>query len=221
MAKYIYNPTLWKDQLVMVDQNNNVIYEKDTDGNIVFWTDQYGNIIIDPVSGKPIPKPRLIQAGTKHKASLENNQEEGILIAHERLDGHDNDILRIKIQLELDGKVPGNSGTFADTFEGEPTKLDRQKAKAVLKEPVSAGTTTLNVDSTTGLKAFTEVTIYDGTNHENVLITDVTSSTLEVIALQNDYVKGAVIARSISLIKNGLMTNNVWGTFSIEPIEVV
>ncbi|WP_153732521.1 hypothetical protein [Sporosarcina obsidiansis] len=216
---YVYVPFKWLNQIIEQDELGNTIYEKDQNGNIVFWKDDLGNTIIDPITKQPIPKPKLLQVGTKHSAERENHQEQGIAKSHERLDQHDNDILRLKIQQELDGKAPGNSGTFADTFDSEPNKLVRQTACAVLTAPRSAGTTVLNVDNTDGFRPFTEVTIYDATNHEDVLITDVTESTITVQPLQHDYVKGAVIARSNAAIADGRIGAGSWGTYSM--IEVV
>lgn len=218
---YVYVPFLWLNQIVEKDEFGNTVYERDDAGNIVYWEDKLGNRIIDPVTGKPIPKPKLLEKGTKHSAGRENHQEQGIAKSHERLDNHDDKIMRIQIQMELDGRAPGNSGTFADAFNGEPNKLIRQTAFAVLTAPRAVGTTVLNVDTTDGFKAFTEVTLYDGTNSEDVLITDVTASTITVQPLVNDYVKGARIARSNARIADGQMTRGDWGTYAIEIMEVV
>ncbi|MFD1206625.1 hypothetical protein ACFQ38_16130 [Sporosarcina contaminans] len=218
---YVYVPFHWLDDILELDEFNQPIPERDEQGNIVYETGPYGNIILHPITKEPIPKYKRLQVGTRHSAERENHQEQGIAKAHERLDSHDNELLRIKIQLELEGKAPGNSGTFADTFDGEPTKLVRQTARAVLTAPRSAGTTVLNVDKTDGFKPFTEVTIYDDTNSEDVLITDVTASTITVQPLVNDYVKGAVIARSNAAIKDGRMGRGSWGTYSISEVEVI
>lgn len=195
--KYVFVPRFWIDHIIEIDENQNPV--------------------IDPVTGKP----KVLQEGTRHMAVFENNQEEGISKSHQRLDGHDNDIMRMKVQMELDGRAPGNSGTFADTFDGEPNKLIRQTAFAVLTAPRSAGTTVLNIDTSGGLVAFTEVTIYDGTNSEDVLITDVTASTITVQPLVNDYVKGARIARSNAMIAGGQMVPGNWGTYSVSVGEVI
>ena len=218
---YVYNAFSWKDQIVEVDEFGQVVYETDEQGNLVYWKDNLGNFVLDPVTKQPIPKPRLLQEGTRHTAARENNQEQGIAKSHERLDGHDNEIMRMRIQLELDGRAPGNSGTFADTFDGEPNKLIRQTAVAVLTAPRATGTTVLNVDTTDGFKPFTEVTVYDGTNTEDVLITDVTASTITVQPLVNDYVKGARIGRSNAKIADGQMTRGDWGTYGVTLMEVV
>ena len=216
---YVYVPFLWLNQIIEKDEFGKTVYEKDDQGNIVFWKDDLGNLIIDPITNQPIPKPKLLQVGTKHSASRENHQEQGIAKSHERLDKHDNDILRLQINQELDGKAPGNSGTFVDAFDGEPNKLVRQTAKAVLTAPRAIGMTVLNVDNTDGFKPFTQATIYDGTNSEDTLITEVTASTITVQPLVNAYVKGSVIARSNVAIVDGRMSVGSWGTYSV--MEVV
>lgn len=169
--------------------------------------------IVDVTDGE------VIQEGTRFTAQRANNIEDGVYGAYEYLLRHDKDIQRLRVQMELDGRAPGNSGTFADTFDGEPNKLVRQTARAVLTAPRSASTTVLNVDNTAGFKPFTECTIYDGTNTEDVLITDVTASTITVQPLVNDYVKGAVIARSNAEIADGQMGRGSWGTYSL--VEVI
>ncbi|QNK89451.1 hypothetical protein H7992_07235 [Sporosarcina sp. resist] len=194
---YVFVPRVWIDHIIEIDE--------------------YGNPVIDPATGKP----KVLQEGTRHMAAFENHQEQGILKSHERLDNHADKIMRIQVQMELDGRAPGNSGTFADAFDGEPNKLVRQTAVAVLTAPRAAGTTELNVDTTDGFKAFTEVTVYDGNNSEDVLITDVTASTITVQPLVNDYVKGARIARSNVRIADGQMTRGDWGTYSVAVAEVV
>lgn len=216
---YVYVPRLWLDQIIELDQNDNVIYEKDDQGNVVYWKDAHGNYVLDPVTMKPIPKPKLLQEGTMHMATYENHQEQGIAKSHERLDGHDKDILRIKVQMELDGRAPGNSGAFIDTFEGEPNKLVRQSAVADITTAVTAGATVLSVDNMTDFAEFTQVTVYDGTNSEDVLITAIGADTITVQALVNDYVKGARIARSNAKI-DGQLSNGDWGTYTVSA-EVV
>ncbi|WP_060210494.1 hypothetical protein [Sporosarcina koreensis] len=168
-----------------------------------------------------ITNSEIIQEGTRFTAERANNIEEGVYGAYAFLLQHDRELNRLRVQMELDGRAPGNSGTFADTFDGEPNKLVRQTAKAVLTAPRSSGTTVLNVDKTDGFKAFTECTIYDGTNTEDVLITDVTASTITVQPLVNDYVKGAVISRSNAEIKDGRMGRGSWGTYDVSLVEAV
>lgn len=216
---YVYVPRLWLDQIIELDENNNTVYERDKEGNLVYWKDRHGNYVLDPITMKPIPKPKFLQEGTKHKAEYENHQEQGIAMAHERLDRHDKRISRIETQLEIDGRVdPDNKGTFFDNFVDAPNKLIRQTASAVITTPVAAGTTVLPVDNVSGFVAFTQVTVYDGTNSEDVLITAIGTNTITVQALAKSYVKGAVIARSTARIVDGQMVNGSWGTYSVEVV---
>ena len=121
--------------------------------------------------------------------------------------------MRMKVQMELDGRAPGNSGSNADKFVGETNKSVRQLATADITPAVESGITVLPVDKVTSFAAFTQVTIYDGTNSEDVLITAVRVDTITVQALTHDYVKGARIAQSNAKI-DGQMMNGNWGTYS-------
>lgn len=215
---YVYVPTRWVNEIIECDEFGNVIYEKDEQSRIVYRRDSLGNLILDPVTNQPIPKPKLLQEGTRHSAGRDNNQEEGIAKSHERLDKHDNDILRLQVQQDLDGKAPGNAGSFSDMFDGDPSKIKRETAKAVLTESRAAGTTVLNVDSAAGFKQFTEVTIYDGMNMEDTLVTAVTDSTITVQPLLNAYVKGAFVGRSTGDIVGGTMVSGDWGTYSVKEV---
>ena len=221
VESYVYVPLFWMDDIIELDESNQPIPERDNNGDIVYETGQFGNLILHPITKEPIPKYKRLQRGTRHKADYENNQEEGIAMAHTRLDDTDDWRLKKDIRDEINDKSPGNTGSFADWFNGEPTRITRETVSAVLTAPRAAGTTVLNVDTTDGFKPFTEVTVYDGTNSEDVLITDVTASTITVQPLVNDYVKGARIGRSNAKIADGQMTNGDWGTYSVTMMEVV
>lgn len=220
---YVYVPFKWLDQIIELNEFGEVVYEYDDSGKPIYLTDHFGNYILDPITNKPLQKPRYLQIGTKHSAFRENYQEEGIAKSHERLNGHEDEIMRMKIQLELNDKSPGNSGVFADTFDGEPesNKIIRLTATTDIIQAVSAGTTELPVDSVAGFIPFTEVTVYDGENSEDVLITAIGDGVITVQALVYDYVKGARVARSTASIKDGQMVNGDWGTYSVSVMEVV
>ncbi|MEK5070493.1 hypothetical protein [Sporosarcina sp. FSL K6-1508] len=221
MAEYVYVPTKWLNDIIECDEFGRPIPERDEQGNIVYETDLNGIIVLHPITKDPIPKYRRLQHGTGHSAARDNNQEQGIAIAHQRLDDTDNWRLKKDIRDEIADKSPGNAGSFADSFDDDPTRIKRETAVAVLTASRAAGTTVLNVDTTDGFKPFTEVTVYDGTNSEDVLITDVTASTITVQPLVNDYVKGARIARSNARISDGQMVNGDWGTYSVSLAEVI
>ena len=218
---YVYVPFKWLDEIIEMDENGNIVYERDDEGNVVYLKDHLGRYILDPFTNKPLPKPKYSQEGTTHSAARENHQEQGIDMAHKRLESHENRMLRLEINAEIDGKAPGNSGTFADTFDGDPVKLQRIVASSTITAAVSVGATSLPVDSVTGFLPFTQVTVFDGTNSEDVMITAVGTNSLTVEALKKAYVKGAKVARSTTQIKDGMVGSASWGTYSISQVEVV
>lgn len=129
----------------------------------------------------------------------------------------------MRVQLELDGRVPGNSGTFADVLDGSSNKITLDKALTDIIEAVETGTTTLKVASVEGFTVFTQVTIFDDVGTEDVVITAIGTDTITVQALKNSYKKGAKMARSNVLIDtvNAEMGVGDWQTFSVELVEVV
>lgn len=129
--------------------------------------------------------------------------------------------MRLKVGAEIDGRAPGNSGSFYDAFSEEPTRMLRQTASADITQAVAIGATVLQVDNVLDFKTLTEVTIYDGTNAENTLITAIGTNTITVRALTKSYVKGSKIARSNSLITDGQMKIGSWGNYSVAVVEVV
>lgn len=179
------------------------------------WYDE----IADPVTGE------VIEEGTRFTASRANKIEDGIYNAYEWLIEQQNEIRRLQVQLEIEGRAPGNSGSFFDTLNGTTNRLTKQTASADITQAVSAGATVLNVDDATGFVAFTEVTVYDGTNSEDTLVTkvDTVNQTITVQALTNAYVKGAKIARSNA--KNDTtektLTFGEWSTYSVSVEEVI
>jgi len=125
--------------------------------------------------------------------------------------------------LELDGRVPGNSGTFADVLDGSSNKISLDKALTDIIEAVEIGTTTLKVASVDGFKPFTQVTIFDDVAKEDVVITVVGTDTITVQEIKNAYKKGAKVARSNVWIDtvNAEMGVGDWQTFSVDLVEVV
>lgn len=131
---------------------------------------------------------------------------------------------RIMLQLEVDGRAPGNNGSFLDTLEGTPTRMTFLNASADLTQAATAGTTTLPIDMVTGtFTVNTLVTIEDDVNREEVFITEVNDTTITVTALANDYKKGARISRSSVVLdtENQKMGIGEWGTYSVSVEEVV
>lgn len=196
------------------------ILKIDVDGKFIPKRDANGNVIINEITGRP----ELVaeQEGTRLNSRNMNHMDWWIYKAHERLNKHENRITRIEVQLEIDGRVdPDNRGTFIDDFDGAPNKMIRQEAMADITSAVTAGTTVLPVDNTTGFTPFVQVTVYDGTNTEDTLITAIGDGTITVQALAHDYVKGARIARSNAKIADGQMARGDWGTYTVSVMEVV
>ncbi|MCM0627428.1 hypothetical protein M5J14_23390, partial [Lysinibacillus sp. OL1_EC] len=119
---------------------------------------QWHDDVTDRVTGE------IIDDGTPFMSEFANNFEWGIYNAYRVLIEHARQMQRIQVQLELDGRVPGNSGTFADTLDGSSNKIKLDSALTDIIEAVIAGTTTLKVASVDGFTPFTQVTIFDDTN---------------------------------------------------------
>jgi len=206
-----YELVKWKDR----------IWKRGTGGKLIPKTDENGEIIYNPLTGQP--EYEYIENGTRVNAKRLNHMDEGIYSAHDHIVELQATIRRMQIQMELDGRVPGNSGTFADTLDGSSNKLILDKALTDVIEHVDKGTTTLKVASVDGFTPFTQVTIFDDVTKEDVMITEVGTNTIKVQALKNSYKKGAKVARSNALIDtvNAEMGVSDWQTYNVELVEVV
>ncbi|UUV27046.1 MULTISPECIES: hypothetical protein [Lysinibacillus] len=178
---------------------------------------QWHDDVTDPVTSE------VIEDGTPFMSEYANNFEWGIYNAYRFLIEMYRQMERMRVQLELDGRVPGNSGTFADVLDGSSNKISLDKALTDIIEAVAIGTTTLKVASVEGFTAFTQVTIFDDVTKEDVLVTAIGTSTITVRALKNAYKKGAKVARSNVEIDtvNAEMGVGDWRTFNVELVEVV
>lgn len=171
----------------------------------------------DPVTGE------VIEDGTLFMSEFANNFEWGIFNAYRFMIEMYRQLERMRIQMELDGRVPGNSGTFADTLDGSMNKIKLDTAMTDIIEAVIIGTTTLKVASVDGFTPFTQVTIFDDVASEDVVITAIGTDTITVSALTNAYKKGAKVARSNVQIDtvNAEMGIGDWQTYNVELVEVV
>lgn len=178
---------------------------------------QWHDDVTDPVTGE------VIEDGTPYMSEYANNFEWGIWNAYQFLSNMYRQLERMRVQMELDGRVPGNSGTFADTLDGNTNKIILDKTLTDIIQPVDAGTTVLPVASVTGFAAFTQVTIYDDVSSEDVFITAIGADTITVQALANSYKKGAKVARSNVAIDtvNAEMGIGDWQIYNVELVEVV
>lgn len=206
-----YELILWKDR----------IWKIGPDGKLIPQRDENGEIIYNPLTGQP--EYEYLETGTRVNAKRLNHMDEGIFAAHDYIVELKATIRRLQIQLELDGRVPGNSGTFADTLDGSSNKIKLDTALTDIIEAVAIGTTTLKVASADGFTPFTQVTIFDDVTNEDVIITAVDTSTITVQALKNSYTKGAKVARSNIEIDtvNAEMGVGNWETYNVQVVEVV
>jgi len=146
--------------------------------------------IIDVTDGS------VVQEGTRFNQRRANNFEDGIETNRNLIIEQARKIQRMQVQLELDGRAPGNNGSFSDTLDGTTNKITREVATTKTKQAVSVGDTVLAVEDSTAFTALTQVTIFDATTREDVTITAVGDGTITVQALANGYSKGATITRS-------------------------
>jgi len=201
----------WKDR----------IWKIGPDGKLIPKKDDVGEDMLNPLTGLPFYE--TIEEGTRVAARRLNHMDLGIYMAHEFLVELASLVRRMQIQLELDGRVPGNSGTFSDTLDGSTNKITLDKTLTDIVESVPIGTTILKVASVEGFTPFTQVTIFDDLYSENVIITSVGTNTITVQALQHNYKKGAKVARSNVVIDtlNAEMGIGDWQTYHVELVEVV
>lgn len=201
----------WKDR----------IWKLGPDGKFIPKRDKNGQIIYNPLTG--FPEYETVEEGTRVGEKRLNHMDIGIYQAHEFIVELSSMVRRLQVQMELDGRVPGNSGTFADTLDGNTNKIKLDTTLTDIIQPVEAGTTVLLVASVTGFTAFTQVTIYDDVSSEDVMITAVGADTITVQALANSYKKGAKVARSNVAIDtvNAEMGVGDWQTYNVNVVEVV
>ncbi|MEY9979677.1 hypothetical protein [Lysinibacillus sp. RC79] len=178
---------------------------------------QWHDDVTDPVTAE------IIDDGTPFMSEFANNFEWGIYNAFRFLIEIHRQQERMRVQLELDGRVPGNSGTFADVLDGSSNKITLDRALTDIIEAVIKGETTLKVASVDGFTPFTQVTIFDDVAHEDVVITEVGKDFIKVQALKNAYKKAAKVARSNVQIDtvNAEMGIGDWQTYKVELVEVV
>lgn len=179
------------------------------------WYDR----IIDIESGT------VLQEGTRFNQKRANNIEEGVYGAYNCIIDVETLVKRMQAQLEIDGRVPGNLGSYYDTFDGTATRMSLDTTKTDVTASIVAGVTTIPVASTTGFDVMTYATIYDNDSYEDVLITEVNEAakTITVQALTSDYVKGAKVARSTAGIDTDSQNMAVapFITHNVQLVEVV
>lgn len=203
----------WKDRIWKVGQDGKLIPKRDVNNQI----------ITNPITGQP--EYETIEDGTRVAAKRLNHMDNGIYMAHEIILNLTSVVRRMQIQMELDGRVPGNSGTFADMLDGSTNKISLDTTLTDITTSVITGETVLPVSNVTGFVPFSQVTVFDDVQNENVLITaiDATAKTIAVQALQHNYKKGAKVARSNVAIhtERAEMSVGHWQTYNVQLVEVV
>ncbi len=184
------------------------------------WEDR----IVDPTI--PVGQPgHLLQEGTRFNAKRANNIEQGIWLSFEQHRQMYSIVRRIQVQMELEGRYPGNSGTFADTLDGALNKLVLLDTSTDVIEAAEIGSTTLKLASITGFETFKQYTIFDGTNVEDVIVQsiDTSTKTVTVTALVNGYVKGSKLVRSSAVLDeiNNRLEVGSWNLYDLSVSEVV
>ena len=180
------------------------------------WYDR----IVDVTTGQ------VLQEGTRFNQKRANNIEEGIYGAYEYIIDLESTVKRLQAQQEIDGRVPGNNGSFYDTFDGTSTRLTLLTTSTDVVSPITAGSSVkISVASTEGFTAMTYATIYDADSYEQVLITavDASAKTITVQALTSDYAKCAKITRSTAGIdtEHQNMVVAPFVTYKVDLVEVV
>lgn len=176
------------------------------------WQDH----LVDPISGD------IIQQGTRFTAQRGNNIENGIANLYGSQTRQDAELQKLRVQLEMVGRAPVNNGTFFDTLDGDMKQLALDKDKAVVQSALSVGTTSVPLNATP-FAVGEYVTVYSDTKSENVRVAAVNGNTLTVGALANNYPKGAMVARSNTVVDEveRELKFGVWSTYSIAVSEVV
>lgn len=179
------------------------------------WYDR----IVDIESGT------VLQEGTRFNQKRANNIEDGVYGAYNYIIDVETLVKRIQAQLEIDGRVPGNLGSYYDTFDGTATRMSLDATRTDVIASVEAGATTIPVASTEGFTPMTYATIYDANNYEHVLIAAVNAeaSTVTVQSMSNGYTKGAKLTRStasVDSVKQALVVAPIT-TYTIDVTEVI
>ncbi len=163
----------------------------------------------------------LLAPGTPFLAEYINRIEDNIELSFDYIMELQRATQQLIAKQALADRAPGNSGMILDTFDGSETQLDT--AGAVSLAPVSALATTITVDDASTIKPFTEITIFDDNNVEDVLVTAVTGNVITVQALTYNYKKGARIVRSAVSIDTTAQKMLVapWRTYTVQVTAIV
>lgn len=178
------------------------------------WEDE----IFDPVTNE------TIVPGTPFTAKRINHIEDGIEELSISQEAQDRKIERLELKIALLDRSSSNN-VFYDTLDGKPaSKITLDTTNSDILTAKVVGNTAIDVETVTGFTVGTEVTVYDDTNQENVMITAINTTTkvITTSALTKAYKKGAKIARSNVVIDatNQKMKIGEWGTYTVTVSEV-
>lgn len=165
----------------------------------------------------------VIQEGTRFTATRANNIEEGIFNSYYWLKKFYDEMIKLRIQLEMIGRVPINNGTFFDPIdtEGDTKALTLLKSISVVQGTLSIGNTAITVQDGSLFEIGHNITILDDVNNEAKVITNVVGNVLTVSALTKSYKKGAFVFRSNVVVRDNKLNFGTWGTYKVSLKEVI
>lgn len=124
---------------------------------------------------------------------------------------------------EINFRYPDNNGIFYDILDGQGGRVTAALENAVTYSTaaLSIGATSITVGNAAGFAVGEEITIFDDTNIENVIVTAINGATLTVGALTKAYKAKAVVARTTAVTDapNARMAFPSWGTSNITITE--
>lgn len=191
----------------------------------IFLNPYVKTLWVDQIEDFTLPEwhpDRIITHGTPFTAEFANNIEEGIYTAHERIIANSRELQRIRVQMDLKERT-NNGLVFYDTLDGQGIqKMSLDNSRSVITAVIGAQATSITVADASQFAILTEVTIYDGNNSEDIIITQINGNILTVSPTVNSYTQGAVVARStvsVDTVKQ-LMSRGRWGTYTLTLTEV-
>lgn len=214
-----YTMQEWLDEILSIDEQGEIEYERDENGEIVQLTDHVGRPLFNPYTGEPLPKPIFLQEGTRITAERMNHLEKHICSLYGWKDIHSSAIEYIMIILELEGQVEGGQGTFFDAISDlTPKNIALDTTKTTVVGKLTTGATDIKVVSTKGFSIGDEIHIYDSEKYESNKVVAVTDeTTLKVSETANNYADGAFVTRSTVKIDR---QNKKFATVAFEEFNV-
>lgn len=167
-------------------------------------------------------RDKVLSEGTPFMADYINNIENGVDSLYDYVMEMQKEQQRMKLQLQLGDRAPGNNGAFTDAMDGTSRNIETAGAVAIAQ--INASTKTFTVDDASSLVAFTEITIFDDTNEEDILISSITGNVITTATpLQFGYKKGARTVRSSVAVDTTAqtMTAAPFSTYNVTLSSVV